>query len=33
MHLQAILSKRNRVMKPAEIALKVKEKNENVAEL
>lgn len=26
MHLQAILSKRNRVMKPAEIALKVKKK-------
>lgn len=25
-HLQAVLSKRNRVMKPAEIALKVKEK-------
>lgn len=33
MYLQAVLSKKNRVMKLAEIVLKVKKKNENVAEL
>lgn len=32
-YLQAVLSKKNRVMKLAEIVLKVKKKNENVAEL